>query len=254
MKTETTQLVDRYLEWLRGRIHLEEVGDWVEITTPFLDRHNDFIQIYVHEQNGGYVLTDDGYTISDLEQSGCELKTPKRRRLLASTVKGFGLEVEGKALTAKATRRDFPRKKHLLLQGILAVDDLFYLASPHVASFFLEDVATWLEGHEVRFSPKVRLVGESGYDHLFDFVVPKSRREPERLLKAFNSPNRQAVQSMVFAWVDTRKERDPDTKAYAVLNDQSSKVSQSVLDGLESYDVKPVPWSHKDELIEELAA
>ena len=68
-------LLDDYATWLRDKTSLRQVSDWVEITTPYLDRHNDYIQIYAKRTDGGLVLTDDGYTIDDLEQSGC-----KRRR------------------------------------------------------------------------------------------------------------------------------------------------------------------------------
>jgi hypothetical protein len=38
------------------------------------------------------------------------------------------------------------------------------------------------------------------------------------------------------------------------LNDQEQKVSQGVIDALDSYDVKPVAWSRREEVQEELAA
>jgi len=56
--------------------------------------------------------------------------------------------------------------------AILAVNDLFYLAVPVVASLFLEDVTAWLELHEVRYTPNVKFTGKSGYDHTFDLWFP----------------------------------------------------------------------------------
>jgi hypothetical protein len=55
-------LVESYLKWLRDRTALREAGDWLEVTTPFLDRHNDYIQIFVQKNGDCYQLTDDGYT------------------------------------------------------------------------------------------------------------------------------------------------------------------------------------------------
>ena len=51
-----------------------------------------------------------------------------------------------------------------------------------VASLFYEDVVAWLDLHDVRYTPKVKFTGKTGYDHLFDFVIPKSRRQPERIV------------------------------------------------------------------------
>ena len=56
---------------LRDKSVLREVNDeYVQITTPYLDRHNDYTQIYVRREAGGFVLTDGSETINDLRASG----------------------------------------------------------------------------------------------------------------------------------------------------------------------------------------
>ena len=86
MITEIQNLLDDYMVWLKNKTHLRQVDQWVEITTPYLDRHNDRILIYARQFNGGYTLTDDGYTINDLELSGCRLNSPKRQELLRTAL------------------------------------------------------------------------------------------------------------------------------------------------------------------------
>lgn len=73
---------------------------------------------------------------------------------------------------------------------------------PVVASLFLEDVTAWLELHDIRFTPTVKFTGRTGYDHTFDFVVPASRRAPERLIRAVNRPSRDLAESLAFSWVE----------------------------------------------------
>ena len=82
MINEIQTLLDRYNAWLKEKTVLREVADWVEITTPYLDRHNDYLQIYAKRVDGSFILTDDGYTIEDLLQSGCRLDSSKRQSLL----------------------------------------------------------------------------------------------------------------------------------------------------------------------------
>src|SRR5262245_15785892 len=86
------RLLEAYHSWLKERSVLRQVDQWVEITTPYVDRHNDYIQIYAKRANGGFVLTDDGYTIEDLEQGGCKLESRKRQDLLTMTLNGFGVQ------------------------------------------------------------------------------------------------------------------------------------------------------------------
>ena len=71
MTGDVKTLLDEYWEWLRGKTTLRELDDRVEITTPYLDRHNDYLQIYAERRDGGFVLSDDGYVLEDLELSGC---------------------------------------------------------------------------------------------------------------------------------------------------------------------------------------
>jgi len=255
MMQDVQRLLDEYLAWLRDKTTLRQVGEqWVEITTPYLDRHNDYIQIYAKRHNGGFVLTDDGGTIGDLEQSGCKLESPKRQDLLKMTLNGFGVQQHGNALEVHASPDNFALRKHSLVQAILAVNDMFYLAVPMVASLFYEDVVAWLDLNDVRYTPKVKFTGKSGYDHLFDFVIPKSRQQPERILQTINRPNRDKAQAVAFAWVDTKEVRSPDSKAYALLNDTEQAVSAPVMDALRNYDVLPIPWSDRASVREELAA
>ena len=254
MIQDIQSLTDAYHAWLRDKSTLRQVDDWVEITTPYLDRHNDYVQIYAQRSNGGFTLTDDGYTIGDLEQSGCKLDSRKRQDLLKMTLNGFGVQLDGSALQVHAAPENFALRKHNLVQAILAVNDMFYLAVPMVTSVFYEDVSAWLDVHDVRYTPKVKFTGKTGYDHLFDFVIPKSRKQPERIVQTINRPNRNTAQAVVLSWIDTKEVRSPESRAYALLNDAEQIVSQAVLDALRSYDVHPFSWSARDEVREELAA
>lgn len=164
--TDIEKLLEDYRDWLREKTALKEIEgtDWVEITTPYIDRHNDALQLYARRENGGYLLTDDSYTINDLEASGCLLNTAKRKDLLRLTLNGFGVRLNADALEVTASPETFPLRKHSLIQAMLAVNDLFYLAQPVVASLFFEDVVSWLDESDIRYTPKVKFTGTSGYD------------------------------------------------------------------------------------------
>ena len=256
MIAEVQQLKEQYFSWLKDKTVLRELKDWVEITTPFLDRHNDYLQIYVKRTNEGYVLTDDGHTINDLELSGFNLNSKKRQNELAMTLRGFGVnkESESNELHVNATNKDFALRKHNLLQAMLAVNDLFYLNSSYITSFFFADVESWLESLNIRFTPKVKFNGMSGFDYLFDFVIPKSKNRPERILLSVNRPDRMNVERTVFAWEDTKKARMGETSAYVFLNDTEHSVSDNALSAFRVYRINPVLWSTRDMVREELVA
>ena len=245
-------IIDTYFSWLKDRTAIRQVRDWTEVTTPFLDRHNDCIVIYAKRSSDGFMLTDDGHTLDDLRMSGCNLQSEKRQAILRTTLNGFGVNIDNEALMVRATADNFPLRKHNLIQAILTVNDLFYLASPTVHGIFLEDVAAWLDALDVRYIPRVKLPGASGFDHVFDFAIPRSREQPERLLRTLANPNRDNAQNVVFAWHDTRGVRQPGTTAIAILNDTEHPIPATVTEALRAYEVMPLPWSLRDSQRERL--
>ena len=54
---------------------------------------------------------------------------------------------------------------HSLIQAMISINDMFVMAQPRVASFFWEDVRDYLDQHDVRYNPRVKISGRSGYDH-----------------------------------------------------------------------------------------
>jgi hypothetical protein len=108
--------------------------------------------------------------------------------------------------------------------------------------------------NEIRYTPNVKFTGKSGYDHVFDFVIPKSRREPERIVRALNRPDRETTESLAFAWLDTREVRSSESELYAVLNDTDRNPSSAMVDALRNYSIFPILWSQRNEVLDKLAA
>ncbi len=254
MPKDCQTLVNDYIEWLRQKIIVEEIGDVCEITTPFLDRHNDQLQIYMEKIDNGFILSDDGYTITDLKLSGCEFNTEKRIHMLNAILNGFGVHRKGDEIFVEARPDNFPQKKHNIIQAILSINDLFVMAEPIVASLFKEDVERYLRFNEIRFTPSVNFNGNSGFVHFFDFVIPASKAKAERIIRAINIPNRQNITSLIFSWTDTKQVREPDSTAYGVLNDTEKPISSDLISALTKYGIKALPWTKKDEYVNDLAA
>ena len=254
MINEVRDLLDQYHDWLRDKTSLRELNDWVEITTPYMDRHNDLLQIYARRAGDGFVLTDDGYILDDLEQSGYRLEGSRRMGLLALTLNGFGVQRVEKELQVRVNSDNFARRKHNLLQAMLAVNDLFYLAQPRVANLFYEEVVNWLDVSQVRYITNAKFTGTSGYDHLFQFCIPKSTKKPERLLRTINRPTREQAHLTAFSWIDIKEVRPEGARIYAILNDFQKNVPSNVMEAMRSYEINPILWSDRDQMREELAA
>jgi hypothetical protein len=256
---EIDELLQSLWDWLRSETRIEAVGDgWVEVTTPFLDRHNDCIQVYIKKSsNDTFRLTDDSYTIRDVESSGCDLRTGKRRDMLNLIRRGFGVEVgshDDDSISALASRENFPQKFLGVTQTMLSVNDLYYLASATVQGIYWEDVANWLGEIQPKYSTEVKLIGRSGFTRKFDFVVPATITAPDRYIQAITHPSKSNIDAFLFAWNDTEEERAPNSEAYALLNDIGHRISNKYITACMKYGVSPVRWSKRQGLIPRLVA
>lgn len=252
---EIDELMDRYYAWLRDKTALKRLDKWTEITAPYLDRNNDYLQVYLRKTDDGYYITDDGATVAGLLAEGCALESPKRQKLLKTTLAGYGVSEEDNGkLTVRATADNFALKKHSLIQAMLAVGDMFYLAEPHITSLFMEDVRAWLDLSDVRYSENISFIGRSGFARKFDFLIPKSRTSPERVIKTINNPARHAADAIILDWLDTREARPEHSKLYAFVNDNEREVSSNVIEALDRYEITSVLWTHRHEVTQALAA
>ena len=82
-------LIDEYAAWLRSEITFQQVGEYYEITAPYLDSANDYLQIYVRQEGDEILFSDDGMTIRNLEMNGFQF-TPMRTKYLKRILMQYG--------------------------------------------------------------------------------------------------------------------------------------------------------------------
>lgn len=254
--TKTDDFITRYLEWIKRNSSQTVIGDYSEITTPFVDAHNDQIQFYITRTGHGYMLTDDGYVINDLEMCGCDVKSKKRNQMMTQIAESIGVTIKDNCIVVEANEGDIARKQHIMIQAMLKISDMFLTASSRLKGLFLEEVQNFFIANDIRNTPSIMLMGHSGLSHQFDFVIPASRKMPERVITIINTPTKQAVESALFAWNDVAKTRNGGngSQGYIILNDKKKKPSNELFNAIQNYDLKAVPWTDRDAYITELAS
>lgn len=241
-------IIDRYIKWIKENSLSNEIkkGVW-KISTPFLDRHNDHLEIYaVSKEEDTFKLTDDGYTLSDLRLSGFELNSPKRREIFNITIKRLAVEFNEKTNEIYTITRieDLGRNKHNLIQAMVTINDMFCLSQPTISTIFKEDVKEYFRKTKVRFIEDIRIMGKSGYEHNIDFAIPSDYQEPEKLIKTINHLNKESFKNLVFLFVDIQENRT-GIKKIVIFNDEIN-YTKSSLGALKNYDIEAIPWSKKE--------
>lgn len=238
------KLIDDYANWLKSEISFEKLGEYYEITTPYLDSANDYLQIYVRQDGNDILFTDDGATLSGLEMNGFQL-TPNRKTLLKSILLQYGVSLQDNQLVCRGNAHNFPQKKHLFVQAMMRVDDMFMTAKSKTASFFLEDVQNYFADHDIFYTDNVQFTGTSGFSHNYEFLLQRSRSKPERLCRTLNNPNKSSMGNILFAWGDTKPSRRDDSRLIVFLND-SNNIARGIEDAFANYDVSVIKWSERE--------
>ena len=245
------QMINDYSSWLKSEISVAQYGQYYELTIPYLDRFNDYLQIYVkQDENGKISITDDGYIIGNLLSGGMSLRANSaRKQALDRIIRNYSLQLRGDDITATATAQDFPQKKHMMVQAMLAIDDLYETNADKVKNYFAEDMQTFLDANEIFYSRDFSLVGKTGSLYTYDFHFQRTRQKPERFCRTINRLNESNRNLTIFNWIDTREKRNNEGQMIVMLNDENT-VNITDIDAFLTYNIEPVLFSKRQESIE----
>lgn len=238
------RLIDEYTSWLKSEITFDKIGEYYEITTPYLDNANDYLQIYVKQDGDDIFFTDDSATMHGLKMNGFQF-TPNRKTHLQRILCQYGVQLNGDELIAKVPINNFAQKKHLFIQAMLRIDDMFAVSKAKVSSFFLDDIQDFFAEKEIYYSDNVQFTGISGFSHNYDFLLQRSKTKPERLCQAVNNPNKSSMGNILFAWNDTNPARKNGSQLIVILNDQNN-IAKGVEDAFLNYEAKVILWSQRN--------
>lgn len=235
------KLIDDYATWLKGEISVEKFGEYYEITTPYLDYANDFLQIYVKQIDDEIYFSDDSVTIGNLKMCGFKF-TPKKMAYLQQILNRYDVSLQGDELVTKTNVKKFAQKKHLFIQAILKITDMPIFTKSNSFGLFLEDVKDFFEKMDIFYSDNVQFRGKAGIAHSYDFLFQMTKSKPERLCQTINNPTKSNVSNLLFTWEDTKPSRRDDSLLIAILNDENA-VYSGAEDAFSNYGVKAIEWS-----------
>lgn len=237
MAITASDLEKNYFSWLRDKYTFSDLNnDVVKIKTPFLDSEFDDIVLYAQElKSGKIVITDDGWTIDNLESMGISFskRATTRRHLLDEISISFGVDIsfDTNEISINTTINDFPEAKHRLLLAIMRANDLAFLAPSNVKSSFVDDVQDLLDEHKVLYTPSILIPSAQGLAVHFDFSIPIPDGN-QKLLRTISYPNN--LNNMKIANYDINlASRTRKAKYIVILNDIKKDLSNKpVLDAM----------------------
>ncbi len=115
--------LELYSSWFKQNMEQRNIDGVVSLTLPYLDKSNDFIEIYIIKKENNFFLTDDGETLNSLELEGITFSDDDCK--LNSILHSFGVLREENELTIECQPNELALKIHMLSMCIMQVSNGF---------------------------------------------------------------------------------------------------------------------------------
>ncbi len=116
------------------------------VFTPFQFDDRDHLVVVLRQEEGGWVLSDEGHTYMHLTYDIGEkdLQRGTRAKIIANTLDAFRIEDREGELRLRVEQEDFGGALYDFVQALLKITDVSYLSRDRIRSTFLEDLRHFL--------------------------------------------------------------------------------------------------------------
>lgn len=120
-----------YLNFLKSNLSVKKIETAHEIILPFEDHIGDSIVCYVYDkkENGMFLVSDDGYIINNLIDTGMNIgKKSSRRKTIEQICMLSGVSlINDNEITVLSSEEDLPSKVHQLAMTMLQIDSMYLM-------------------------------------------------------------------------------------------------------------------------------
>ena len=257
---DSKEIKDSYIEFIKENTHVNLLeGDSQEVITPFVNTYGDGISFTIKYDGNCYILTDDGFTLWDLQLNGIDLtKKNKRHHLLKSILNYNGLELIGEEIIKKTKKNNLGQAIHDMTQVLLNVYDLSLLHPQTVPSHFLDDVRSYFDGNTAyNVFPDLSIAGKSRLEHKFNFLMMS--KGSYKLVQVHNKITKEKLHFILASWLDTTENRIKsygrnESLSIIISSDGYKELKEEYEDALNEYGVNIINFQDKKKLKAQLGA
>ena len=120
------------------------IGRYV-VFQPFMFDDGDHFVVVLKQENGQWVLTDEGHTLMHVQYDEIDLRHGTRASILDSTLSAFSVENREGELRLPVPGDQFGDALYSFLQALNKITDLDFISRERVHTAFMEDVRALME-------------------------------------------------------------------------------------------------------------
>ena len=255
---ELKLITTKWTDWISKQTEFERIDNkTIQGLTSFTDAFCDGILInIISNADGTYTVTDNGYTIWNLETNGINVskKGSNRNRILNSIVNPYRFSVStNKNIKKEALNIDeLPQTITDFVQVLINVSDIAFMNRTNTASIFIDDAHNYFlnRKEEYNFFTNSITLGKTNQQYKFDFnFMPK--RQEFKLTKMYNTLSKNTMEAIIGIYSDTIDYISDNFGQNASVNILVNGVTakeKDYISGLQSHNINVVDFQNKPEV------
>jgi hypothetical protein len=143
-------IMQNFRQKVCDQVRVEAEGvDRYRVFTPFLFEDGDHIVVVLKQEDGRWVLSDEGHTFMhltyDLDEK--DLRSGGRQKIISNALAAFSVEDRNGELILSINNDQYGDALYSYVQALLKISDVSYLSRERVRSTFMEDVHEFVQEH-----------------------------------------------------------------------------------------------------------
>ncbi|NLR33181.1 DUF1828 domain-containing protein [Levilactobacillus tujiorum] len=254
-------IASNWINWITKETHFKTLSNNnIQISLPFTDSSGDGIIFNVEPKENGFLVTDQGYTIWNLEVNGVNVtkKDSNRWRILQSIINPYKFQINQKNEISKiVTESELSQTITDFAQIIINVSDIAFMNRSNTSGMFFDDVHTYFSNKrsEYSFLKNFYADGKTNQKYRFEYLFTP-RPNDFKLTKLYNTLSKNSMDAVIGIWSDTQQFREENYGSNATFNLLLNGISEKekpYVEGLMSHDIQVIDFQDKSSVKEKLA-
>lgn len=255
LENDIDTIAKSWLNFLKEQYNLKLIdNNHIALTTPITDAFDDGITVMISlTDSGTYMVSDQGYTIWNLETRGINVmkKNSIRRRNVLSTVKSENVQLSSNnEIYSTGPKNEIAQMIFNVIQAVTKIGNLGLSSSSSVRGMFLDDVNDYFENNkkDYRFLKGFELRGKTGLAYKIDYLF-MSQSPTSKVTKVYDGLQKNTVEQLLGIWYDTetvRKSNGENMEFDIIIPSISDRDQKEFASNLKSHEITVIPFDDKE--------
>lgn len=251
LEREIEAITADWLKFLRQSYNFKIVDDnHINVVTPLTDAFDDGITIMISKHNQEYTVSDQGYTLWNLESRGINIsKGSQRQKIVNSVIRTENVKLsKEKVIFKTGLKGQIPQMIFDVTQAIIKVGNLGLTNFNRVKTMFSDDVKNYFQANNSHFNfiTGMSLQGKSGLSYTIDYLFWANGAS--KATKVSSSLAKNNVEQLLGIWYDTeiiRRENQNKLDLNVIVPSLKEQKQLDLAAGLNSHGISVIPFDDK---------